>query len=88
MHLRGSMSALRGPSSSRTSVRPRNAALKAVGKPRKQRRFLLILEEVELADDVVAFLAGVDQLAQARLVAPQPAAEPIASGYIPATNSA
>jgi hypothetical protein len=35
-----------------------DAALEAVGEAREERRFLLIFEEVELADDEVALLAG------------------------------
>ncbi len=44
-----------------------NATLKAVGEAREERRFLLILEKIELADDEVALFAGANELVEARL---------------------
>src|ERR1700739_1087119 len=53
---------------------PEDAALEAVGEARKQRRFLLIFEQVELADDEVTLLAGLDKFAEARMVVAKAAA--------------
>src|ERR1700751_4216778 len=44
-----------------------DAALEAVSKARKERGFLFVLEEVELADDEVALLARMDQFTEARV---------------------
>src|SRR5580692_8697355 len=41
-----------------------NAALEAIGETREERSFLLVLEEIELADDEVALLAGLDEFAE------------------------
>ena len=43
-----------------------NPALKAVREAREERRFLLVFEKIELADDEVALLAGANQLVEAR----------------------
>jgi hypothetical protein len=51
-----------------------DATFKAVREARKERSFLLILEEVELTDDVVTLLAGLDEFAQAWMVAAKAAA--------------
>src|SRR5208283_1948176 len=45
---------------------PQKPALKLVGKAREKRRLLLVLEEIELADDEVALFARADELGKAR----------------------
>src|SRR5438067_3508119 len=42
----------------------KNAALEPVGEAPEERRFLLVFEQVELADNEVAFLAGMNQFGQ------------------------
>ena len=41
-----------------------DAALKPVRETAEERRLLLVFEQVELTDDVIAFLAGVDEFLQ------------------------
>src|SRR5581483_10673387 len=50
-----------------------DAALKPVRKARKQRGFLLVFEEIELAHDEVAFLASLNQFFEAWIMPPQAA---------------
>ena len=65
-----------------------DAALKAVGEAREERRFLLVFEEIELADDEVALLAGANELFELGWWRRSRRLEPVASGYMPPTNSA
>ena len=48
---------------------PQDAAFEPVGESSEERSFLLVFEEVELADDEVALFAGVNQLGQAGMTA-------------------